>query len=249
MKVSIITANYNNEHTLQMCLESVSQQTYADIEHIVIDGASTDGSMKLIESHSNAADIKYFSSKDNGIYDALNKGIAKATGDIIGILHSDDVFAHSEVIENIVSQFESKDCDGVYGDLHYFKGNSPLNIIRNWVSKPFKNHLLKQGWMPPHPTLYLKSKVYHTNGFYKSNYKIAADYDFMINLFSQSQLKFSYVPEVFVKMRTGGISNSSLKNIITKSMEDYKILKENNFKNPLYTLTLKNLSKVKQFVK
>ena len=248
MKISIITANYNNEATLSACFESVKCQTYLNIEHIIIDGASNDGSIDTIKTYSKFPHVRYYSAKDNGIYDALNKGIKKATGDVIGFLHADGMFAGKNVVQNIVSKFESNKCDGVYGDLHYFRGSTPVNIIRNWVSRPFKKSLLKQGWMPPHPTLYIKAKLYQKNGLYKCDYKIAADYDFILSLFKQKDLIFSYVPEVFVKMRMGGTSNSSLKNIIHKSLEDYKILKDNNFKYPLYVLTLKNLSKIKQFV-
>jgi len=248
MKISIITANYNNEATLENCFDSVRNQTYGNIEHIIIDGASIDRSMDIIKTYAKLPFVKYFSAKDDGIYDALNKGIKRASGEVIGFLHADDILANKYVVQNIVSQFQLKQCDGVYGDLHYFKGSSPFNIIRNWVSKPFEKNLLKHGWMPPHPTLYIKSKLYQKNGLYKCNYKIAADYDFILCLFRQKDLTFSYVPEVFVKMRMGGTSNRNLKNIIRKSLEDYTILKNNNFKYPLITLTLKNLTKIKQFV-
>ena len=248
MKISIITACFNNEATLEACFNSVKNQTYLNIEHIIIDGASKDCSVDIIKVYAELPFVKYFSAKDDGIYDALNKGIKKASGEVIGFLHADDIFASEHVVQNIVSQFQLKQCDGVYGDLHYFKGSSPLNIIRNWVSKPFKKSLLKQGWMPPHPTLYIKAKLYQKNGLYKCNYKIAADYDFILCLFKQKDLNFSYVPKVFVKMRMGGTSNRTLRNIVLKSSEDYRILKENNFKYPLFTLTLKNLTKIKQFV-
>ncbi len=248
MKISIITANYNNEATLKVCFDSVRNQTYGNIEHIIIDGASSDRSMDIIKAYAKLPFVKYFSAKDDGIYDALNKGIKRASGEVIGFLHADDMFASNHTVQNIVAQFQLKQCDGVYGDLHYFKDSSPFNIIRNWVSGPFNKSLLKHGWMPPHPTLYIKSKLYQENGLYKCNYKIAADYDFILCLFRQKDLTFSYVPEVFVKMRMGGTSNRNLKNIIRKSLEDYRILKNNNFKYPLITLTLKNLTKIKQFV-
>ena len=182
MKISIITANYNNEATLKACFDSVSDQTYVNIEHIIIDGASNDGSMDIIKAYAKLPFVKYFSAKDDGIYDALNKGIKRASGEVIGFLHADDMFASNQTVQNIVAQFQLKQCDGVYGDLHYFKGSSPVNIIRNWVSGPFKKSLLKHGWMPPHPTLYIKSKLYQENGLYKCNYKIAADYDFILCL-------------------------------------------------------------------
>ena len=248
MKVSIITATYNSENTIEVCMRSVLSQTYDHIEHIIIDGNSKDKTLKkvntLLKDRTNATII---SEPDKGIYDALNKGVAKATGDIIGFVHSDDFLADSNIIEKIVEVFKLQKVDGVYGDLHYVAFNDTDKVIRNWVSKTFKTKLLKQGWMPAHPTLYLKKELYNLNGGFDLSYKIAADYDFILRIFKQNELKFFYLPTVIVKMRVGGASNRSIKNIIQKTKEDYRAIKKNQTGNGL-TVIVKNFSKIKQFL-
>lgn len=248
MKVSIVTATYNSEKTIEKCMNSVLAQTYSNIEYIVIDGLSIDKTLEkvkyLSEKHSNLIVV---SEKDNGIYDALNKGIGMATGDIVGFVHSDDFLANTDVINKIVDVFKKNKVDGVYGNLHYVALNDTNKIIRNWVGKSFNMSMLRQGWMPAHPTLYLKKDVYHNNGVFDLSYKIAADYDFILRIFKQEELKFYYLPSTIVKMRVGGASNRSLKNIIQKSKEDYRAIKTNKT-GSWFTIILKNLSKIGQFL-
>ena len=248
MKVSIITATYNSAATLATCMTSVVNQTYNNIEYIIIDGGSTDGTIpmvtKLGEDHPN---ISFRSEPDKGIYDALNKGIAQATGDIIGFVHSDDFLADPTIIADIVATFEREQVDGVYGNLHYVALEATDKVIRNWVSENYHPRLLKKGWMPAHPTLYLKRKLYQDYGSFNLSYKIAADYDFILRIFADTNLRFYYLAKTIVKMRIGGASNRSLKNIVLKTKEDYRAVRHNRTGNWL-TIVLKNASKLKQFV-
>lgn len=247
MKVSIITAVYNSSKTIETCMDSVLNQTYKDIEYIIVDGGSNTETLNLLNSAANKhQNIKLSSEPDKGIYDALNKGISKATGDIVGFVHSDDFLASDTIITEIVAAFKSQNVDGIYGNLHYVALENTTKIIRNWVSKPFNHRLLKEGWMPAHPTLYLKKDLYKTYGKFDLSYQIAADYDFILRIFKQKSLKFLYLPKTIVKMRVGGASNKSLKNILQKSKEDYRAMTTNKTGNWL-TIFRKNLSKLKQF--
>ena len=247
MQFTIITATYNNALTIEQCLLSILGQSIKNIEIIVVDGLSTDGTLDKINTLANTyANIKLISEKDNGIYDALNKGISVASGDIIGFVHSDDMLADHNILEKIQSCFEANTIDGVYGDLHYVKRLDTDQIVRYWRSCPFKQSLLYKGWSPPHPTLYLKKSVYLKHGHFNLCYKISSDYDFMTRIFKDKQLNFWYLPEVITKMRVGGASNKNLKNILIKSYEDFKIIQKNNIGNVL-TLLRKNTSKISQF--
>ncbi|WP_066221428.1 glycosyltransferase family 2 protein [Formosa haliotis] len=250
MKVSIITATYNSENTIQHCMKSVLSQDYDNIEYIIIDGASKDKTLTLIDSEKqNHDNIVCVSEPDKGIYDALNKGIEKATGDIVGFLHSDDFFNSQKTINHIVKCFNESNVDGVYGDLHYINATNSDKVIRNWESKSFSKKLLKQGWMPAHPTLFLKKEVYNKHGVFNLNFKIAADYDMMLRIFKDNTLQFAYLPEVITKMRVGGASNRSLKNIWLKTREDYMAVKGNKVGNPTIIVCSKNLSKIPQLFK
>ncbi|RXJ46059.1 glycosyltransferase family 2 protein [Gelidibacter gilvus] len=248
MKISIITATYNSAKTLEVCMDSVLQQSYKDIEYIIIDGSSKDDTLSLVKSkvekHSN---IIVVSEPDNGIYDALNKGIAKATGDIIGFVHSDDFLADQTVISQIAEAFESQAIDGIYGNLHYVQFDDTSKIVRNWVSQPFYPKLLNRGWMPAHPTLFLKREVYAKYGQFNLNYKIAADYDFILRVFKQEQHRFKFLPLTITKMRVGGASNRSLKNLYQKTKEDYNAAYINKIRFPLRVILSKNLSKIPQW--
>ncbi len=245
MKLSIITAVFNNFKYIGNCIESVLSQTYNPIEYIVIDGGSTDGTLKLIEKYK--PQLSYFISEpDGGIYDALNKGIKIASGDIIGILHSDDLFANCDVLKTVADTFSETYADVLYGDLLYVDKNAPLKIIRYWKSKPYNDRLLKKGWMPPHPTLFLKKEVVKSVGYFNINYKISADYDYILRVFRTPGLKLKYLPVTISHMRTGGLSNRSIKNILLKSKEDYRIIKEHKI-GGIITLIMKNFSKIIQF--
>jgi len=247
MKISIITATFNSENSLKETLNSLFNQDYNNIESIIIDGNSTDSTLGIVERfHNKSKNIKLISEPDDGIYDALNKGLALATGDLIGFVHSDDLLASSEVISELVSEIQNENLDGVYGDLQYVDKENTNKIIRFWKSCEFKPNLLREGWMPPHPTLFLKKEVYEKYGLFDLSFNISADYDFMLRVLNDSQLKFGYLPKVITKMRVGGTSNRSLENIIKKTREDYRAIKINKIGNFL-TLIRKNTSKLKQF--
>ena len=244
-KVTIITAVYNNKDNIHQCIESVSSQTYPAIEYIVIDGGSTDGTKEILETNKNQIS-KWVSEQDKGIYDALNKGIAMATGDIIGFLHSDDLFENNSIIEMIAEAFDQANCDAVYGDLVYVSKTDTSKVVRYWKSNPFDVRRFRHGWMPPHPTLFMAREVYKKYGVFNLKYRIASDYDLMLRTVGSGELTCEYLPHIITKMRIGGASNKSLKNIWQKSYEDWQALKQNK-KGGLYTLASKNLSKIGQF--
>jgi len=249
MKISIITATYNSEATIESCMRSVLEQTYDAIEYVIIDGNSKDETVAIAKQLQTAfpkVAITIVSEADKGIYDALNKGVTKATGDVIGFVHSDDLLAKDTIITGIVNKFKNKNIDGVYGDLHYVDKNNISKVIRTWKSCDFKPSLLKNGWMPAHPTLFLKKEVYTKHGNFNLSYKIAADYDFMLRILKDETLKFAYFSKVITKMRVGGASNRSIQNIIQKTKEDYKAVTTNHV-GGLFTILRKNTSKIKQF--
>ena len=246
MKVSIITATYNSAKNIQRTIDSIASQDYADIEHIIVDGNSTDNTLEIVKSNKEKIS-KYISEKDNGIYDALNKGVKMATGDVIGFLNSDDVFTNIHVISRVVNCFNVKKSDVVYGNLVYqSKDEINKKTIRYWRSNVFSPGCLKYGWMPPHPTLYCKREVYEKWGLYNDQFKIAADYDFILRVFKQPTVMKAFLPTVMVNMDMGGVSNRSIKNVITKSSEDYKAIRSNKI-GGLMTLFLKNARKLGQF--
>ncbi|TRZ45000.1 glycosyltransferase family 2 protein [Robertkochia solimangrovi] len=248
MKISLITATFNSEATLQICIEAIRKLQFEDLEYIVIDGGSTDGTLEII-AHNRDIITSTISEKDDGIYDALNKGLAIATGEVIGFMHSDDLPASNAIFNRIEKELEDPNIDGVYGDLHYVDKTNPEKIIRNWKSSPFTVDLIKKGWMPPHPTLFLRKGVYEKHGMFNTDYSIAADYEFVLRIFTDPKLQFRYIPEVITKMRVGGASNRSLKNILQKSKEDLKAMRTNGIKNPWRVLFHKNFSKITQFFK
>ncbi len=246
MKISIITAVYNRGSTVADALASVSTQTYPAIEHVIIDGGSTDGTLAILQENRSSSTI-VISEPDNGIYDALSKGLALATGEVIGLMHSDDTFAGQDVVATIARAFEDPDVEAVYGDLLYVASDNMTKVIRYWKTGHFTPAKLRGGWMPPHPTLYLRRSLLNRLGGYDTKYHIAADYDAILRYFSDPHLKSTYIPEVLVKMRVGGESNKSIGKILRKSYEDYLALKNNNI-GGFRTLTRKNLSKLPQFI-
>ena len=249
MILSIITATYNSRTTISDCILSVFEQKFDDLEYRIVDGGSTDGTRDLVLSFQQGIPNFYFISEpDKGIYDALNKGIRMATGDVIGFVHSDDFLAHPGVLSRIARCFEDPKVAGVYGDLLYVDKNNTDKVVRKWKSKEYRPGLLRRGWMPAHPTLYLRKTVYEKHGYFDLNYRIAADYDFMLRILRDPDYRFLYLPEVLVKMRVGGASNRSFKNLMLKSREDLRALRANGIPNPIYALFLKNISKIPQFL-
>ena len=251
MKISIITITYNSAATLPRALESVRSQTYGDIEHIIVDGASTDGTKELIINYqlsiinSQSPKVRWISEPDNGIYNALNKGIAMATGDVIGFLHSDDVLYSPDSIGQIAAAFESSGADVVYGDLEYRHGDK---VVRRWRSNAFRRGDLKYGWMPPHPTVYVRREVYRRVGPYDEWFRISADYDMILRIFTAGY-KTRYIPQVLVAMETGGASNRDAKARLSKTQEDYIALKKNHVGAGLLTVACKQLRKIRQFLR
>ena len=283
MKISIITVTYNSGATLQRCIDSVFYQSYKNKEHIIIDGGSKDETIDIILKNLDKID-KWISEKDDGIFDAINKGIKLANGDVIGLLHSDDFYPNNNVLDKIAKTFNEKskffyssfheknyfydypDC--VYSDLVYinkngdcyngeniFKLKSDIKIIRYWKThkEKFSNNLdlkklIKLGWMPPHPTLFVRKELFEKYGFYRTDLKIASDYEMILRLFYNFNLKIKYIPEVLYYMSIGGSSNKSIKNMIKKSSEDYYSIKLYKIPFPIFVLLWKNFSKLKQFI-
>ncbi|MCT4654328.1 MAG: glycosyltransferase [Cohaesibacter sp.] len=245
MKISIISATFNREETIKSSIASLQNQSYGDYEHIIQDGGSSDGTLDIIRSLSDERTF-LLSEKDAGIYDALNKALLRASGDVVGLLHSDDIFASDQVLEQVAKAFEDPDVDAVYGDLQYVSKDDTERVIRNWVSGTFSREKLAKGWMPPHPALFLRRSLIDDLGAYDTSFQIAADYDTILRYFSQPDFKAIYIPHVFVKMRVGGESNRSVGRILRKSYEDYLALKANGI-GGLYALFFKNFSKIGQF--
>lgn len=246
MKISIVTITYNSAKTLPDTLRSISEQTYPDIEHILIDGASTDETLSIIESYAASRDhVHYISEKDKGIYEAINKGIRRATGDVIGILNSDDVLANANVLATIAKVFTETDADVTYGDLTYF---NEKGVVRYWKSNAFQPRHLKYGWMPAHPTFYCKRSVYEAVGLYDESFRISSDYDFMLRVLKRPY-KVVYIPEILVNMRLGGVSNHNLRAMLSKSREDIYALQKNQVGCGWWTILVKNTRKIHQFVR
>lgn len=246
MKLSIITITYNCEKTIVKCLDSMISQTYDNIEYIIVDGGSTDQTLKIVESYSKIID-KLISEPDEGIYDALNKGIRISTGDVIGFLHSDDVFANNKILENIMRVFISFDTDVVYGDIEILKDLNDLKPKRKWISKKFHPSLLALGWMPAHTSLFVKTSLYSKFGYFNTSFSISGDYDFILRIFKNREVNSYYMNETIVKMLDGGVSNKNFSSFMLKSIEDFRALKINKIRFPFFALLAKKISKITQF--
>lgn len=247
MKISIITATYNSEKTIADTINSVYNQTYKDIEHIIIDGNSKDKTLEIINKTPNRV-TKIVSESDKGIYDAMNKGIEFATGDIIGILNSDDFYNSPNIIGDIIDVFKNTKCDAVYGDLEYVSVADTKKVIRFWKSKEYKKGLFRKGWHPAHPTFFVKREIYEKYGKFNLNYKIAADYEIMLRFIEKHRISVAYLPKVIVKMRVGGVSNKGIKNILQANKESYKAWKDNQMNISLIQLLRKPFSKILQYI-
>lgn len=246
LQVSLITAVFNRAKTLGEALRSIHNQTWQNIEHIVIDGGSTDGTLAVLDQHRDRI-AQMVSEPDQGVYDALNKGIRKASGDVVGFMHADDQFASPHAVSHIASAFEDPAVEAVYGDLAYVKQGDVSKVVRYWRAGRYQRDQLAHGWMPPHPTFYVRREVYSRLGVFDTRYRISADYDNMLRLLWGGSVRASYIPEVLVRMRTGGISNGSLSNVLLKSREDYAAMRKHGI-GGLHALLLKNVTKLPQFV-
>jgi glycosyltransferase len=246
LQISVITAVFNRARTLEDSLRSVQAQSWPDVEHIVVDGASTDGSLDIVRRHEHRL-ARVVSEPDRGVYDALNKGIALASGDVIGFMHADDTFASPQALQSVARAFEDPAVDAVYGDLVYVSQADPSRVVRYWKAGPFRREQLALGWMPPHPTFYVRRGLYERLGTFDTRYRIAADYENMLRILWHGRANTVYIPQVLVRMRTGGVSNKSVLNILSKSREDYAAMRQNGI-GGLQALLLKNVTKLPQFV-
>ena len=248
MKVSIITISYNVEDTISDTIKSVINQDYENIEYIIVDGASKDKTISIIKSFGFSVS-KFISEPDKGIYDAMNKGLALATGDIIGILNADDIYADTNVICKVVNRFQEDKVEGLYADLVYVKRDDTNKITRYWRSGNYSKGKFLKGWMPPHPTFFVKREIYEKYGNFNLDLRSAADYEIMLRFIHKHEIKITYLPCIITKMRVGGQSNVSLKNRIKANKEDREAWKINGLKPGVFTLIRKPLSKVGQFFK
>lgn len=245
MHLSIITVTYNSLHTLKDAYASLCAQTFAPWEWVVQDGGSSDGTQQWLESLADAR-ISLVSEKDSGIYDALNKAVRRAKGEWIGLLHSDDLYPHDNVLQEVVAAMDGN--DAIYGDLKYVQASDTQQVLRHWKAGTFELALLRKGWMPPHPTLFLRKEIYARVGEFDTQFKIAADYDFILRVFQLAHLKIYYLPQVLMLMRQGGAS-SKVSNLVAKSKEDLRIMRKNGLPFALFVLLRKIGSKIRQFVR
>lgn len=246
MKISIITVTYNSAATVEQTILSVINQSYKNIEYIIIDGGSSDSTLNIIDKYREKISI-FVSEKDKGLYDALNKGIGMASGDVIGMLHSDDFYIDNEVIEKYAATFLKTKPDAVYSDLYYVDKLNTDKIVRKWKSGNYSPGAFINGWMPPHPTFFAKKELYLKLGTFNLQFKSAADYELMLRFIHKYQITLAYLPEYTIKMRVGGKSNVTVQNRVNANLEDRKAWEINNLKPRFYTLYLKPLRKILQF--
>ncbi|MCX5686499.1 MAG: glycosyltransferase family 2 protein [Candidatus Omnitrophica bacterium] len=243
MKISVITVVYNNAAHIGDCIKSVISQSYGDIEYIVINDGSTDETPDIIGRYKTNI-TKIISQENRGYVYAMNEGLKSATGEIIGFLHSDDFYSHNDVIGKMAGLFGKYNSDSVYGDLVYVKRNEPTKAVRYWKSGEYAAGKIRRGWMAPHPAFFVKKWVYDKYGYYDTSFSIAADYEMMLRFLLKHRISAYYLSEVLVKMRIGGMSNKSVKNIIRKSAEDYKACRMHGL--GFRTVVMKNLIKLPQ---
>ncbi|MCG7856204.1 glycosyltransferase [Flavihumibacter sediminis] len=243
--ITIITATYNSEMTVRDTLISVGRQTFQDVEHIIIDGASTDNTLEIVSEYPHVHTI--ISEMDNGIYDAMNKGIKLASGDIVGILNSDDIYAHNRVLETIERLFKDPNVQVVYADLQYVKSDNLNKVVRHWKSGEYSSQNFFYGWMPPHPTFFVRRELYDECGLFDTSFKTAADYELMLRFLVRYDIPATYLPEVIVKMRNGGMSNASFKNRWRANREDRRAWDVNGLTPYFFTIPLKPFRKLSQF--
>lgn len=247
MKVSLITVTYNSARYLQNAIHSVYNQDYPDIEYIIVDGASTDETVSIIEQNASCV-TKWISEKDNGMYDAINKGMKMATGDVIGILNSDDMLATKDAISKIAACFKEKKVDSIFGDLLYVEAEETSKIHRFWKGMTYNRRSFHLGWMPAHPTFYVRREIVEQLGGYETHYFSAADFELMTRYLYKHRISSYYLPELLVKMRTGGMSNGSLKKRFRANRRDYLALKQNKVPFPFVVSMIKPLRKLPQYI-
>jgi len=246
LRVSIITVSYNNVGTIADTINSVLSQSYANIEYIIIDGASSDGTTELVTSFGQRIS-KFISAPDTGMYDALNKGIGLATGDIVGILNSDDFFYDNNVIEKVVSAFDESDIDAVFGDVQFVDPVKTSKIVRYYSSKKFNSSRFRFGYMPAHPSFYVRRELFEKIGYYKTDYKIAADFELVIRFLFINKVRYKYLEMPFISMRMGGLSNKTISSNYILNKEIARACKENGIKTNFIFIYSKYFTKIFEF--
>jgi glycosyltransferase len=248
MKISIITVSYNSVYTIEDAINSVISQTYfPEVEYIIIDGGSTDGTLDILENYKDKFAV-YKSEPDDGIYDAMNKGLSFATGDIIGILNSDDLYVNNKALEKVANMFDEHPLlDFLYGDLEYVKKNDVNQVVRRWISEPYYPDFFNNGNVPPHPTMFLHKRVYLQAGIFDTNYKLAADYEYMLRICKKFNFNKLYLPGIMVKMRLGGATNQSVGNIFLGNLEIIKAWKNNSLSLPFQLIPRRLFKRFIQF--
>ncbi|WP_127128458.1 glycosyltransferase family 2 protein [Pseudoflavitalea rhizosphaerae] len=246
MTISIITATYNSAATVRDTLECIASQDYAQVEHIIVDGLSKDNTLNIVSEFPHVK--KVVSEKDKGIYDAMNKGVSLASGEVIGILNSDDFYCHPQVLTNVMKAFADPSIDAAYGDLHYVQQQDTQKIVRRWKAGRFSPNSFYYGWMPPHPAFFVRRKVYEQAGLFNISLRSAADYELMLRVLVKHKMKAVYLPEVLVKMRAGGVSNATLRNRLRANKEDRRAWEINQLKPYFFTIWLKPVRKIFQFL-
>ncbi len=245
LNFSIITVVYNAVDTVGCAIESVLSQQYPNLEYIIIDGASSDGTVEKVQEYASSVS-RVVSEPDNGLYDALNKGIDMASGDVIGFLHADDWYVHGEVIGNVARMMEEEKSDALYADLQYVKQKDTSKVLRHWRAGEFSRNNFLSGWMPPHPTFFVRTEKYRDYGGFDLDFTSAADYELMLRFLFRYEISCSYLPDVIVRMRSGGTSNKSIANRLKANQEDYRAWKKNDLNPRFYTRFMKPVSKIPQ---
>lgn len=248
LKISIVTVVLNREATIKDCMDSIYKQDYGSIEHIIIDGLSTDATLDIIKKNKTEK-TKLFSEKDNGLYDAMNKGLKLATGDIVGILNSDDIYTNSQCISQIAEIFEKEDIDCLYGNIEYVDQFDTEKTVRFWKSTPFKPGSFKKGWHPPHPSFFVKKDVYEKYGYFNTDLELSADFELMLRFIERFQIKSFYFNNTIVKMRLGGATNKSIRNIVKGNINCYQSFKNNDLDIDILYYVYRLVPKLLQFFK
>ncbi|QEC41030.1 glycosyltransferase family 2 protein [Pseudobacter ginsenosidimutans] len=244
MKISIITATYNSAATIRDTLSCIAMQDHPDIEHIIVDGVSKDKTLEIVREFPHVA--KLISETDKGIYDAMNKGVQMAQGDVVGILNSDDFYTHAHVLSTVAEAFSNPAVQTVYADLQYVHPVQTEKVVRTWKAGQYRKNSFYYGWMPPHPTFFVRREVYEQAGLFNLALRSAADYELMLRILFRYGCSTEYIPEVLVKMRAGGMSNASFKNRLRANREDALAWKLNNLEPYFFTLYLKPIRKIQQ---